>query len=60
MRKCVQNPVPAMFTQRAHMEKQLVLTWLNTERCQAPIRASGAGRLQDLSDEKWRVEHHLQ
>lgn len=44
-----------MFTQKALMEKQLILNCL-----QSHIQASGAGRLQDLGDEKWRVENPLQ
>lgn len=54
-RKCVQNPILAMFTQKALMDKQLILNHL-----QSHIQASGAGRLQDLGDEKWRVENPLQ
>ena len=54
-RKCVQNPILAMVTQKALMDKQLILNHLRSH-----IQASGAGRLQDLGDEKWRVENPLQ
>ena len=53
--KCVQNPILAMFTQKTLMEQQLILNHL-----QSHTQASGAGRLQDLGDEKWRVENPLQ
>ena len=44
-----------MFAQKTLMEKQLILNCL-----QSHAQASGAGWLQDLGDEKWRVENPLQ
>lgn len=38
--ECVQNPILAMVTQKALMDKQLILNHLRSH-----IQASGAGRL---------------